>query len=461
MKPLEIVSVFALAITWASYLLPGQWRPKWQIYFPAITALIIVGQIIFERFLVQMALVDIVGAALLLSSIPKIFFKSDDTAKKVTPWRRVLRGTGMGLATSLVVVSIAVPVILPPMPASTGSYKVSMASYEWVDPSRPETFTPDPNDHRDLMVTVWYPAEIASSKNEEIFPALVFSHGWGMSVASYEVQLSDIASHGYVIFGIDHPYEASEVDYPDGRVVTLSPEIVALLKSGKQKEANLLLEQYTAASDPAVKEAYLRQLDALNGGLSANSIKIWTEDTRFVIGKIEEVNQAQTPGILSRHLDRNAMGVFGHSFGGAIAGMTCLEDSRCKAGLNMDGMQFGEYDYAANGSLQQPFMEMASQDLPSGINDFMYDQIDNWTYRLRIIGAKHNNFTDFPLYAPLFRQTPLISGGSIDPIRMKNIVEKYTLAFFDKFLKGADSELLKGADPDFPEVIFQMHGPRT
>jgi pimeloyl-ACP methyl ester carboxylesterase len=344
------------------------------------------------------------------------------------------------------------------MPEPTGPYKVRVTSFEWVDQSRPETFTPDPNDHRDLMITVWYPAVISSSKVQDIYPVLVFSHGWGMSVDTYRVQLADIASHGYVVFGIDHPYEAAMVDYPDGRTVTLSPDVLNSLKSDKQTEANILLEQYTAATDPVEKERLLRQLDKLNGEMSQSSMTIWTEDTLFVINKIEELNQHTATSIFSERLDLNRIGVFGHSFGGAIAGMVCLNDNRCKAGLNMDGMQFGEYEYAADGSLQQPFMEMTSEDMPSGMNDFMYNRTDNWMYRLRIIGARHNNFTDMPMYAPLFRETILISGGPIDPFRMKSIVAKYTLAFFDQYLKGIDSQLLRGTDSAFPEVIFQVIG---
>jgi hypothetical protein len=125
----------------------------------------------------------------------------------------------------------------------------------------------------------------------------------------------------------------------------------------------------------------------------------------------------------------------------------------------MDGMQFGEYDYAASGSLQQPFMEMTSADMPAGINDYMYDRINNWTYRLYIPAAKHNNFTDSPLIAPILRQTSTFGYGPINSGLMHTLIDKYSLAFFDKYLKGSDSLLLKGPSPDFPEVQYKMHGP--
>jgi hypothetical protein len=36
-------------------------------------------------------------------------------------------------------------------------------TYHWVDAGRPEVFTADPNDHRELIVRVWYPAQPSPS----------------------------------------------------------------------------------------------------------------------------------------------------------------------------------------------------------------------------------------------------------------------------------------------------------
>jgi hypothetical protein len=40
-------------------------------------------------------------------------------------------------------------------PRPSGPYAIGTVSYHWVDGARPEVFTADPNDHRDLMVQVW------------------------------------------------------------------------------------------------------------------------------------------------------------------------------------------------------------------------------------------------------------------------------------------------------------------
>lgn len=415
-------------------------------------------QITAQGFLFQMVPAYVLSVILLLVSIPQLFQKANAKTGKVQAWRRTLRIIGNALLTLVLIIAIGLPVIFPAMPDPTGTHKVNVTSYEWVDASRHETFSTNPADLRDLMVTVWYPADISTSTSGNIFPVLVFSHGWGMDVHAYSVEMEDIASHGYVIFGIDHPYEADEVRYPDGRVVRLSTDLLNALQS-KQTESETLVAQYKAATDPAVKDSLARQMDSLMEEQSQNNMKIWTEDTSFVLDKIEELNNGKTGNIFTGKLDMSNTGVFGHSFGGAVAGLVCLRDSRFKTGLNMDGMQFGEYDYAASGSLQQPFMEMTSVDMPAGINDYMYDRINNWTYYLYVASAKHNNFTDAPLIAPILRQTSAFGCGPINPGRMHTIIDKYTLAFFDKYLKGIDSLLLKGPSPDFPEVQYKMHGP--
>lgn len=47
------------------------------------------------------------------------------------------------------------------------------------------------------------------------FPVLLFSHGWGGRAASSSVWLSEVASHGFVVVGVDHPFM--------GIVVTSAP----------------------------------------------------------------------------------------------------------------------------------------------------------------------------------------------------------------------------------------------
>src|ERR1044072_682277 len=45
------------------------------------------------------------------------------------------------------------------LPPPTGPYRVGRANFHRIDVSRPETFTEDPTDNRQVLFHIWYPAE--------------------------------------------------------------------------------------------------------------------------------------------------------------------------------------------------------------------------------------------------------------------------------------------------------------
>lgn len=56
-------------------------------------------------------------------------------------------------------------------------------------------------------------ALIASSSR---YPVIIVSHGAAPVVQSYTYLLEELASHGYIVVGINHPYVAGITRYPDG-----------------------------------------------------------------------------------------------------------------------------------------------------------------------------------------------------------------------------------------------------
>ena len=62
------------------------------------------------------------------------------------------------------------------------------------------------------------------AKTPSRFPVLVFSHGYGGMPSAYTALLEDLASHGYAILSIVHPYEAAAAMLRDGRVVSFLDE---------------------------------------------------------------------------------------------------------------------------------------------------------------------------------------------------------------------------------------------
>ena len=61
----------------------------------------------------------------------------------------------------VLIVAVAMPIVLPVFrfPHPSGPYEIGTLNYHWVDTSRAEIFTTDPNARRQLMVQIWYPAQ--------------------------------------------------------------------------------------------------------------------------------------------------------------------------------------------------------------------------------------------------------------------------------------------------------------
>src|SRR5688572_9522191 len=137
------------------------------------------------------------------------------------------------------------------LPAPTGPHPTGRMSFHWIDSARAELETSEPNDKRELMVHVFYPAEanargsrapympeadamrplwteaqvarIAAMRAYGIqnatLPVVIFAPGGGMKGLTYHTLFEDLASHGWVVAAIDPPYNARAVRLPDGRVL--------------------------------------------------------------------------------------------------------------------------------------------------------------------------------------------------------------------------------------------------
>lgn len=147
------------------------------------------------------------------------------------------------------------------LPAPTGSFAIGRITLPvQTDRSREEPFTADVTDHREIVLHVWYPAEKSSGSpapytdgvsddpvsqrsysfvgherlrevrphaiaeapiagTRQRYPVVLFSHGLGMVSFLYTSILEDLASHGYIVVGVEHPYFSSALQLPGGRIV--------------------------------------------------------------------------------------------------------------------------------------------------------------------------------------------------------------------------------------------------
>jgi hypothetical protein len=155
MRAFEIVLSLMNIVTFAALAVPRLGTVRWTGVVAAAAALATCLQLLAEGPRWQMLPAYVLAVAFLVVWLAGLAFA----------WRLrdggVIAGFAVGLGALVLAASLALPVALPVFrfPRPTGPYAIGSVTYHWVDASRPELFTTDPNDHRELMAQVWYPAK--------------------------------------------------------------------------------------------------------------------------------------------------------------------------------------------------------------------------------------------------------------------------------------------------------------
>jgi len=372
------------------------------------------------------------------------------------------------------------------LPPPTGMDSVGMTRLLFVDMSRPELFTEDPDDHREVTVTAWYPgkplagahpapyypmageivkrfsfpdslADITTSSwidlpvsdAEDNYPVILFNHGWGEHVGQSTVLMQELASCGFIVFSIGHHHESKFWVYPDGQAAFLdarSPRFQQIMAEQNQPGImDLFNAMFSAGSVEEQKAVFRRSMEAMPTML-IETPRIWAKDISFVIDQLDSLNRGK--GRFGSRLDLDRLGVAGMSMGGIAAGQACIDDERIKACINCDGGLFGDL---LDTTLTVPVMFMGSRRFV-GYDEVFAASSDADVYTLVVPDADHYDYTDFTL---LHKQHILM--GTVDGLRMLELTNVYTVAFFDMYLWGRDQALFEVATPPYPEVKFQAH----
>jgi len=391
---------------------------------------------------------------------------------------------GLSLIAISLLYTLGMPMLL--LPAPTGPYSVGVSSYTMTDPDRLELLTTDESDLRELFVQVWYPAYYTSAsrpvslwaelyegerdiistlmkylrgvsthsykqanplKEEGLFPLVLFNHGLQMFTSQNTLLMEHLASHGYIIASIGHPYESIRVRLSSG---IARPPFIRSWEAFKEAMAWI-----QAASVPilAAREAILEveeetrraqiMLTAIEGATLNEVVAYWEEDNRFVLDQLLAV-ETRGKYIFNELIDSTSVGVMGMSIGGATATELAKSDSRVKAAINIDGIQYGQ----RNGEpLVTPFMMLYSRD-GMGSNEFLRlnTQADYFEYTLR--AARHADFTDLSVVFPIMHLYGQL--GEIPGKRMTEISNQLILDFWNAYLKKHPYQypLIQ----DFPEL---------
>ncbi|MEE1788628.1 alpha/beta hydrolase [Streptomyces sp. SP17BM10] len=247
-------------------------------------------------------------------------------------------------------------------------------------------------------------------------PLVVLSPGFENPRATLTGLAADLASRGYVVALVGHTYEDSGETLADG-----STPGCALCDSGAP--------------------------DSLPDSRA--------KDVSFVLDRLT----GQHPAWRLAHLiDRDRVGMAGHSIGGASTLNAMAADRRILAGVNMDGSFFPPVP--ADDLQGRAFLLLGKQsDHCAGSGDPSWGQTwaawDGYKPWLAVAGASHASFTDVPILATA-AGLPLPPGMTTPPERGMQLTREYVGAFFDQTLKGVHQPLLDGPSADHPEVAFQQ-----
>ena len=287
-------------------------------------------------------------------------------------------------------------------------------------------------------------------------PALIFNHGYTGPAEASTSLLEDLASHGFAVLSVVHPYEASAARLADGRVVTildtagkLRGPIQQVLDEWKTEDARMT--EVTKANDRAeqlrILRAYLAGLDR-----TGEALRRWVDDVRAVVRDLSRVPDGARQ--LAQRIDASRFGVFGHSMGGVTAGEFCLDEKRCAAALNLDGIP--QYGSMIDCELKRPFlMVYSARPGRIGASDAIYRRAASPYYRVDVRDTRHLDFCDMIFWGGPLRDRGIL--GGLAPERITAITRTIVREYFDETLGGKRSPLLNRT-ATLPEVT--VHLPR-
>ena len=452
MRPLEIVLIVA---TLPILFFPYKRYANFGRMLALVLAILLILHIVIEAARWQMIplyLVAIIWISLAMLGLG------------LTTWgNRISVGAGVVAILLALGLGLLLPIVQP-APLS-GEYAVGTATYHLMT-GRPEIFSAEPDDTRQLMLQVWYPAIVTNqpkadylpninigapaiakifslpffllnhvnliqpnarveppvAPNEGGYPLLFFSHGRSGTRVQNTQLVEELASHGYIVAALDHTYGAGYTVFPNGTSI---------------------LYDHSIFGDDSPEQA-------------GRVVTEWVRDFQFALNTFEAI-EPDSGQLLANAINFDQIGIFGHSTGGGAAYEFCFRDDRCKAALGLDPWVVPTSTDAVTQGLPRPAM-VIKQDRPLGeISDarlnLLFAQTNQPTYYLQITDARHYDFTDFKRLSPALSW--INQTGTIDGERMRLVLNEYTRAFFDHHLRGWQGAILFAESAEFPEVTLR------
>jgi len=336
-------------------------------------------------------------------------------------------------------------------PLPTGPDNVGTRTMRLVDSNREDPFLEN-GSRRQLLVRFWYPATLnqpcttaeytprqvwsyfsqlvrlplpAVTTNscqdaqvaEGTHPVVVFTHGYTGTFTDYTFLFEDLASRGFVVASVDHTYEASAVQFPDGR----------FLYSGFGSH----LGQTLIEDDASLTFALSVRLD----------------DLKFVADELLRLNGTAN-GPFANRLDLTRMAIAGHSMGGLAATLAIRHDLRYKAGVIMD-VHDGYVPDAVVGTTRTPVLILASGREEWTDNECrQWDKLTGPRFAVNFAGAEHLMPSD-----AVWLARNAVKTGTMNPDKAVSAVRNYVADFLDASLREYSvNPRLIGLSSEYPDA---------
>lgn len=388
------------------------------------------------------------------------------------------------------------------LPAPSGPFAVGTVDFDLTDQSRRGVLDAPEDAPRRLAIRAWYPAAASSetvrpyftdwearaqapsvarnwglpffalshlrnaavhgvenapvAKTQETFPVIIYSHGYWGWAGQNTALMEELASRGYIVFSIGHPYDAGAIRFDDGEIIETSP-----LKAASETPDPAMVAFWTADTHDERLAAFPGFRDAFDRHRVMQSHRAWMADTLFLIETLQNGSAPEKAAFVAARADAGRLGVGGMSFGGQIAVSACRRAPSCKAAVNFDG---GVFDWELiDADARTPVLMMhsdwvayrAGADAPDPdfhLNDYAYETFETAglnkdIFRMRVENIRHLGFTDLPLIV----RRPLRDKafGSIGGEEAALIMNDFAGGFFDRYVKGENN--------GFPETAYAKH----
>jgi hypothetical protein len=242
----------------------------------------------------------------------------------------------------------------------------------------------------------------------------VFTHGYTATFTDYSFIFEDLASRGYVVASVDHTYEATAVEFPNGRSVK------SVLGSH-------------------IGNTWRMDDQSMSLALSARS-----EDLNFVVIELERLNTTDSP--FTGKLDTSRIGVMGHSLGGEAALSAIEQEARFRAAVLIDAVLT---DTSPAGTDRAILILAAGREQWTESERHFWDQLRGPRLVVNLRGAEHVTPSDLVWLAK-----GAVKTGPMGPEKTIAAVRDYIAAFLDTNLRGKPLDrLLTGTSPKYPDVI--------